>query len=131
VSAGFLTRTSRRQEALQWFALGAAPLAWTTQHVLGFGVTQAACHTVGHRWSLDTDVWELAFFGAAIAVVVAAELAAIVLFLAIREVEPDDPPPAGRRHFFAAAALVGNVLFLAIILMTGLGSYFLPGCRQS
>ena len=131
MSTAFLTRTPRRQEALQWFALGAAPLAWAGQQVVGFGITQAACNAAGHRWMIGADVWQIALIASAAGVVVAAEAAAIVLFRSLRHVEPEDAPPLGRRHFFAVAAVVGNVLFLAIILMSGLGAVYLPFCRQS
>ena len=131
MSDAVLTGTPRRREALQWFALGAAPLAWAVELVLGFGVTQAACNAAGHRWTIRTDAWEISLMAAAASVVLVAEAAAIVLLRALREVGDSDPPPTGRQHFFATAAVVGNVLFLVIILLSGVGAVYLPYCQQS
>jgi len=43
----------------------------------------------------------------------------------------DAPGPEGRLHFFAVAALVGNVLFLMLVGLDGLGSLTHLPCVQS
>ena len=43
---------SGTQEFMQWFGLLGAPLAWTVQLVLGFGVTEARCGVGGSRWGV-------------------------------------------------------------------------------
>ena len=65
------------------------------------------------------------------AVTLVAEAAALTVFLATRDVEEDDPPPLGRRHFFASAAALGNVLFLMIILLSGIGVIVHTPCHQA
>ena len=42
-----------------------------------------------------------------------------------------DPPPLGRRNFFVAASSFGNVLFLTVILVSGIGTLAHVACRQS
>jgi hypothetical protein len=41
----------------------------------------------------------------------------------------DDPPPQGRLHFFATAALVANLLFLVVIVLSGIASTVGTLCR--
>ena len=133
--------STRRLSVLQWVGVVAAPLAWTGQHVVGYGVGQARCSVAGMRWGIGFDTWQLAILAAAGLLVLASEAAAVVVFLATRETNYGDGPPGSGRwggavpytrlHFFATAAMVANVLFLAIILMDGLGSVFDPLCVQS
>jgi hypothetical protein len=43
----------------------------------------------------------------------------------------DEPGPLGRIHFFAQAALLGNVLFLVIVVLDGVAAVHELPCRQS
>jgi hypothetical protein len=122
---------TRRLEALQWFGLFGGALAWTAQLVLGYGFAQAACSPGGSRLGTGTTVPQLALTAAAGLVTVLAALAALAVVRATREGEYDGPPPTGRHRFFALAAVAANVLFLAIILNTGLLSVHEFPCRQS
>jgi hypothetical protein len=67
---------------------------------------------------------------AAVCVLVALAASAIV-FRETYEVEEQDPPPHGRIHFFAAASLGGNIVFLMIILLTGIGTIVDRVCHQA
>ena len=120
-----------RAEAFQWFGLFAAALIWTAQLVIGFGLTVARCGAGGMRWGIDLHTWELLLMAIGIVVTAAAEGAALSVFLATREVEHDGPPPLGRRHFFASAAALGNILFLVIILLSGIGVIVHSPCHQA
>jgi hypothetical protein len=125
---------------VQWIGVVVAPLAWTGQHVVGYGVGQARCE-VGANWGIGYDTWQLAILAAAGLLVVVSEAAAVAVFLATRETNYGDGPPGdgrwggavpySRLHFFATAAMVANVLFLTVILMDGLGSVFTTLCAQS
>jgi hypothetical protein len=117
-------------EFLQWFGFGGAALAWAAQHVIGLGTTIARCGAGGVRFGIDLHTWELATFATALAFVVAAESAAIVTVTRTWGVAYDGPPPEGRRHFFALAALIGNLLFLVVILLSGLSVITFDACRQ-
>jgi hypothetical protein len=132
--------TLRRLSVVQWVGVMAAPLAWTGQHIVGYGVGQARCE-VGANWGIGFDAWQLAIVVVAGLLIVVSEAAAVTVFLATREVNYGDGPPGdgrwpgvvplSRLHFFATAAMVANVLFLAIVLMDGLASVFDSLCVQS
>ena len=132
--------TLRQLSVLQWVGVVVAPLAWTGQHVVGYGVGQARCE-VGAGWGIGYDTWQLAIVVAAGLLVVASEAAAVTVFLATRATNYGDGPagegrwggavPYSRLHFLAAAAMVANVLFLTVILLDGLGSVFTTLCAQS
>jgi hypothetical protein len=126
-----LVRPLRGAEFLQWFGLFAAALAWAGLHVVGYGLTEAECNPGGAGWGIDYRTWEIALTAAAATLAVAAEVAALAVLLATRGAEHDGPPPLARRSFFAAGAALANVLFLAIILLSGLGAIYNNPCHQS
>jgi hypothetical protein len=119
-----------RLELLQWYGLLGAGLAWTVQLVLGFGVAVARCST-GGDYGLGYDTWQIALIVIAGLFAALGEAAAVTVFRATRAVEYDGAPPDGRRHFFASAAVIGNVLFLMIILLSGIGLLAHSPCRQA
>ena len=80
---------------------------------------------------LDVDTWEISLMVAAVAVVLLAELAAVSLYFATRGVHYDGAPPVARRHFFVAASSLGNILFLVIVLLSGLAAVYHTPCGQS
>ena len=111
-----------------WFGVLGAPAAWTTQHVTGFALTQAECGP-GYRGRLALDGLTIAVTAAAAAVAMAAELSAITVFRRTRDA--GEEPPASRIHFMSIIGMTIGPLFLAIILMSGLGVVLLENCRQS
>jgi hypothetical protein len=131
----------RRLSIVQWIGVAVAPLAWTGQHVVGYGVGEARCSVAGMRWGIGFDTWQLAILAAAALLVLISEAAAVSVFIATRETNYGDGPPGegrwggavpySRLHFFATAAMVANVLFLAVIFLDGLGSVFSSLCVQS
>jgi hypothetical protein len=120
-----------RLELLQWVGLLAAPLAWTVQLVVGFGVTQAACGPAGREWGVSTRPWEIALAIACGAVALAGQACALRLFRTLAGVEYDDAGPAGRLRFFSVAALFGNTLFVVAIALTAAGALAHVTCRQA
>ena len=132
--------STRKLSIVQWVGVVVAPLAWTGQHIVGYGVGEARCKA-GASWGIGYDTWQLAILAAAGLLVVVSEAAAVAVFLATREVNYGDGPPGegrlagvvpySRLHFFATAAMVANVLFLTVILLDGLGSVFNTLCAQS
>ena len=122
---------SRRLEALQWFGLFGGAAAWTAHLVLGYGLAQASCSPGGSQLGVGTTIPQLALTAGAAFVIAVAALASIVVVLATREGAYDGPPPAGRHRFFALGALAANLLFLAIVLNTGLVAVQEFPCRQS
>ena len=126
-----LLRSSSVAEFLQWFGLLAGGLAWTGQLVVGFGVSDAACSAGSAGWGIDVHAWEVALTAAGVTAALVAEVAAVTLFLETRNTKETDAPPWGRRHFFASAAILGNFLFIVVILMTGIGTLAHSPCTQS
>jgi hypothetical protein len=132
--------TLRQLAFVQWIGVVVAPLAWTGQHVVGYGVGQARC-TAGANWGIGFDTWQLSILAAAGLLVLISEAAAVTVFLATREANYGDGPagdgrwdgavPYTRLHFFATAAMVANVLFLTVILLDGLGAVADALCVQS
>src|SRR5213078_360476 len=44
-----------RLNVLLFFGLLAAPLAWTAQLVVGYGIGHAGCSVAGMRWGVDSE----------------------------------------------------------------------------
>lgn len=123
----------KRADVLMWFGLFGAPAAWAAQHVTGVALTIGACHdnTEGPDWQVHVDAWTVVSTSAAALVAILAGLSAIAAWRSARDADDSDPPPAGRIHFLGIVGLTISPLFLAIILMSGLGSIFLSECVQS
>jgi hypothetical protein len=132
--------TLRQLAFVQWVGVVVAPLAWTGQHVVGYGVGEARCKA-GASWGIGYDTWQLAILAAAAVLILISEAAAVTVFLATREANYGDGPagegrwagavPYTRLHFFAMAAMVANVLFLVVIFLDGLGAVANSLCVQS
>jgi hypothetical protein len=122
---------TRRLEALQWFSLLGGALAWAGQLVVGYGIGEALCSPGGNRLGIGGTVWEASLTAAAGLVALLALAAALAVVAATQETDHDGAPPDGRRRFFALAAVAGNVLFLVLVLSTGLVSLYQLPCLQS
>jgi hypothetical protein len=112
-----------------WFAVLGPPLAWATQFVLGYGVTEAACGDA--RLSPSVNAWTISLTAVAAAVTVLAGVAAVRVFRTTRGAELDGPPPCGRVYFMSIVAMTITPLFLFIIVMSGVGVLVLEQCHQS
>lgn len=133
--------TLRQLGVVQWIGVMVAPLAWTGQHIVGYGVGEARCNQSVMGWGIGYDTWQLALIAAAGLLVLVSEAAAVAVFLATREANYGDGPagdgrwggavPYTRLHFFATAAMVANVLFFTVIFLDGLGGVFNTICVQS
>jgi hypothetical protein len=123
--------TRSRLELLQWFGLFGGALAWATQHVVGYGISDSGCSIAGRQWGLPVTTLQVLVGVAAGAITIAAWAAALIVFRETRAVDEDAPGPAGRIHFFAEAALLGNVLFLVIVVLNVVSSVYQLPCRQS
>jgi hypothetical protein len=121
--------TSSRLNALQWFGLLAAPLAWASQLVAGYYSAEAHCEAA--QWHSGWSATILGVTGAAALVAVAGEVAATTVFLRLRRVSTDSAGPPGRQHLFAVGGMVGNVLFFVAILLGGITVAAVNGCRPA
>jgi uncharacterized membrane protein YozB (DUF420 family) len=120
--------TGARLELLLWYALGGAALAWTAQLVLGAESEELGCTTVGMRLAVDPHPWHVALTVACGAVAASSAAAAVLGWRAVRRGAPDR---RGRLAFMAVSALLANALFLAVIVLGGVGASFLETCAQS
>jgi hypothetical protein len=121
----------RRLSILQWFGFVAGGGTWFASFLAGTGTSQAVCNPASARWRIPHDDVELALTAFAAAVVLCAELAAIAVFRATRQVEEEEDPPQGRLRFFALAAIGGNAIFLVIILLTGIATIVDRTCHSA
>lgn len=130
-------RTNLRHELLQWFGLLGAALAWAGQHVVGLGIGLAACNRldsmrpneVGTNFGIGGALWEMVLTGSAAFVALLSLGAAVWLFVELRD--HDNEPPGGRHIFFAYAAVPANLIFLGLILASGVMSTFKFPCVQA
>jgi hypothetical protein len=120
----------RRMSMLAWVGVWAPPLAWALQHMAGFMLGLAECSPNGSRWNIPLATWAAGFAAVAALVALAGIVAAVVAFRRSRELS-DGPPPGSRIHFLAAMALAIGPLFLAIIVLNGLGTGLLDTCRPA
>ncbi len=123
--------TLRRLSTLQWSALLLGALAWAAQHVIGFGVTQAECGLGGRRWGIDNTVWQATTMGVTVALILAAQALAVLVYLRTSPSHYTDEPPESRIRFFAITAMPINTVVLFIVLLDGFASIFNEVCRQS
>jgi hypothetical protein len=122
--------SDQRAARLMWFGVWAAPAAWALQHAAGVMFGLAQCNPNGERWQIALRTWDVAIAIVAGLIAVAGIVAAILAFRGTSD-RSEAPPPGSRIHFMAAMALTIGPLFLAIILLNGLGTGFVDLCRQS
>ena len=122
--------TDRRASLLMWVGVWAAPVAWALQHAAGVLLGIAQCGPNGARWQIQLTTLNVVVAVIAALVAIAGIIAAILAFRGTTD-RSDAPPPGSRIHFMAAMALAIGPLFLAIIVLNGLGTGLVDGCRQS
>lgn len=116
---------------LLWFGVLGAPGAWALQFGLSYWLTEAHCGATGTDWGLGLDAWVIVFTVVAVVIALGAGLTAAYLYRATDEAGHDTAPPAGRIHFLATVGIAITPLFLAIIVMNGVGATILTNCQQS
>jgi hypothetical protein len=115
---------------LLWYAVLGAPAAWATQFGISYWVTEAKCSVAGGRWGISVDAWVIVLTALAAAIALGAGYSAGALFRATEGADIDADPPSGRTRFFAAVGLAIAPIFLAIILLNGIGEV-IQSCGQS
>jgi hypothetical protein len=113
-----------------WVGVWAAPVAWALQHAAGVMFGLAQCNPNGQRWNVPLKTWDVLVAGGCAVVAIAGIVAAIMAFRGTSD-RSEAPPPGSRIHFMAAMALTIGPLFLAIIVLNGLGTGLNDPCRQS
>jgi len=123
--------TLRRLAVLQWFGFLAGGVVWWGSFLAGAGTSQATCNPGSGRWGIPFDGVELALLVFAVVLIGSAQAAAVAVFRATREVEEDEGPPHGRLHFFSIGAMLGNTIFLVIILLSMTAAIVDRACHQA
>jgi hypothetical protein len=121
----------RRLSVLQWFGFLAGGTFWWAAFLTGAGASTAACNPAGERWGIPHDTVQLVLTVVAALVICSAQAAAIAVFRATRSVDEEHPPPEGRLHFFSIGAMLGNTLFLVVILLSGIATIVDRACHQA
>jgi hypothetical protein len=115
---------------LMWAGIGAPPVAWALQHVIGWGVSEAACDPVGRQWGVPFTTWVVVLDLSAALFAIGGLAAAITAFRSVREAGADSDPPPGRIWLLSIMGLVLSPIFLAMIVLTGAGALLLGHCNQ-
>ena len=123
--------SARRLSRLQWVGFLVGGPVWFAEFLAGIGSSQAVCNPASGRWGIPHDAVQLGLMVFAAVCVLVAIAASAIVFRETYEIEEQDPPPQGRIHFFAAASLGGNVIFLMIILLTGIATIVDRTCHQA
>jgi hypothetical protein len=121
----------RRLEFLQWFGFLVGGVMWFASFLAGTGIAIATCNPAGARWGIPYDGVQLGLLCGAVLVIGVAEAAALTVYRATRRVEEEGPPPQARMRLFAIGAIVGNVLFLAIIVLSIIATLVNRTCMQA
>ena len=119
----------RSDEFLQWFGLLGGALAWATQFVLGFWIAASRCYPANAGWHVPEQTFYMIATAPTALVALLALASSVVLYLRLQD--HDNEPPGGRHVFFAYASIAGNVLFLALILLEGIGVLYHLSCHQA
>jgi hypothetical protein len=112
-----------------WIGVWAAPVAWALQHAAGVMFGLAQCNPNGARWQISLRAWDVVVAAGAAAIAIGGIAAAVMAFRGTSG--RDEALPGARIHFMAAMALTIGPLFLAIIVLNGLGTGLVDLCRQS
>lgn len=123
-----MTRYDLGTELRVWFGVAAGPAAWTIQHIFGYGLSEFTCDRGAGASATTFDAGAAIVSGVAVLVALAGLVAALTVF---RGTEDHTPPPEGRRHFLGAVGLTTGPLFIAMMLMSGIGSIVLEKCHQA
>jgi hypothetical protein len=105
-----------------WLGLLAAPAAWTAQLVLGYGAEEADCAKGSGGWDFSSHTVNAILFAVAGAAALAGLAAAV---WALRSAEHD---ARGRIVFMAFGGVLVSSLFVALVVMTGIGVLSLEPC---
>jgi hypothetical protein len=122
--------TARRTSVLMWIGVWAAPVAWALQHAAGVELGLAQCAPTGSHWHIPLRTWSVLVAALAAAIALVGVIAAIRAFRATRNRDEEDLPFA-RIHMMAMMGVTLSPLFLAIIVLNGLGTGLGDLCRTA
>jgi hypothetical protein len=113
-----------RQRFLIWFGLLGAPVAWTAQLVLGYGFEELACSSGSATEAIEPFIVALTLAAGALAG--ASAVAGFAIWRAARTGATEDP--RGRVSFMGFSGLILSLLFLPLIVLSGIQVAALDAC---
>jgi hypothetical protein len=109
------------------FALGAAPLAWAAQGLLGWYLSSRGCPAPEHEGGALRAVQVVANI-AFVLLALLALLAGMQRWRALRADERADRVPHDRAAFLAAATVLVSAVFLLAVAWASIAPFVLPRC---
>jgi len=94
-----------RANRLLWFGVTGGAIAWLLQFLANLALTFAQCNSPAGRWQLPLHDWEVGLSLVAIAIVLAAEVVCVRLFL---QTYQHDHVSAPERHGEGSPAPTGR-----------------------
>lgn len=120
---------TRRVETLIWVGLFAAPVAFATEHIAGWLISEGDC--AGNIGGVDFRT-TVAVITAVAALAAAAGIAAsLTAYRAVKGTDNDAPPPDGRVWLMSICGIVVSSLLFILILLGGSGALLLGHCQGS
>jgi hypothetical protein len=113
---------SPRELAMQMFAVLGAPIAWATEFVVAYAITQHACST-GHYWELHLS-WIVFLSVALLALLVAARTWGAVR----HEPRLNGGSAVERSSFVALLGLMTSSFFAVVIIAEAIPRFILTPC---
>jgi hypothetical protein len=111
---------------LAWFGALAPPLAWATQLIVGYALEEAACgRPSANLWGASIDPLTAIVIVVCGVVAILGGLASLTSFLS------RGPDERGAIRFLAGAGLLGSLVFLLAIVLSGVALLALDGCSAA
>ena len=121
--------SGRVHPALPWVGVIAAPLAWVALLIAGYAIQEAGCAPSSGMPVLDIDTSPWIGALSLIAIVAAlVGIAAAIVTLRGATARPETDP-RGRIAFMGDVGIVVSVIFLAVIVFSGVAVPSLDACR--
>lgn len=122
---------AHRGLVLQWFAVLAGPVAWSSQFIFNYNLTDTgACAPAAPHFLSSGGFRPLIAVASALAAAVAA-LGLVVSYRCWKRLRGQDPTPGERASWLAIAGLMSNALFLLMILGSFVPLAFFSRCIPS
>jgi hypothetical protein len=114
--------------ALAWFGVLTPPLAWAIQLVLGYAFEEAGCGRPGSTlWGTGIEPLTAVVIIACAGLAVLGGLAALVSWRATADGDAADT--RGVNRFMASTGMLGSVIFLVAICLSGIALIPLDACN--
>jgi hypothetical protein len=123
-----MTVRANNVRSLAWFGVLMPPLAWATQLVVGYSITEAGCGRPGSNlWGAGLEPLAAGVVLGCGGLALLGGLAAIVSWRSSTTEEAIDN--RGVVRFMASAGMIGSLIFLFAICLSGIALIPLSACN--